>query len=249
MHGRVHVGCMRCIPSRAWHMHAHVVQVLTFPEPITPWNVAELRQAVINGPNVHPGANLVQVYTRVVHGRTCMRMLERAPHAPCHMPTCMPMCMRILSCAWARACRRRTVISSISQSSPHRSAPPLPSASSSLPTPTPRQHGSCSPMVVTHTMAAALESIMLDPTASARDALTHTRCTDSTPPRCKTRPRALPPTPPPRPPTWQRSTTDGDQLGRRPRRRRRPRLRCLASARPNPTPCAPPDSWHAAIGT
>ena len=35
-------------------------QVLTFPEPITPWNVAELREAVINGPTVHPGATMVQ---------------------------------------------------------------------------------------------------------------------------------------------------------------------------------------------
>ena len=35
-------------------------KVLTYPEPITPWNVAALRQAVINGPNVHPGATMVQ---------------------------------------------------------------------------------------------------------------------------------------------------------------------------------------------
>ncbi|XP_028403627.1 DNA-directed RNA polymerase I subunit RPA1-like isoform X2 [Dendronephthya gigantea] len=33
---------------------------LTYPQPVTPWNVKELRQAVINGPNVHPGANLVE---------------------------------------------------------------------------------------------------------------------------------------------------------------------------------------------
>ena len=33
---------------------------LTFPEPITPWNVATLRQAVINGPAIHPGATMVQ---------------------------------------------------------------------------------------------------------------------------------------------------------------------------------------------
>ncbi|XP_064604874.1 DNA-directed RNA polymerase I subunit RPA1-like [Liolophura sinensis] len=32
---------------------------LTYPEPVTPWNVQELRQAVINGPNVHPGAVFV----------------------------------------------------------------------------------------------------------------------------------------------------------------------------------------------
>uniref|UniRef100_G1QPY5 DNA-directed RNA polymerase subunit n=1 Tax=Nomascus leucogenys TaxID=61853 RepID=G1QPY5_NOMLE len=32
---------------------------LTYPQPVTPWNVQELRQAVINGPNVHPGASVV----------------------------------------------------------------------------------------------------------------------------------------------------------------------------------------------
>ncbi|XP_070563725.1 DNA-directed RNA polymerase I subunit RPA1-like [Ptychodera flava] len=33
---------------------------LTYPQPVTPWNVKELRQAVINGPNVHPGALIVE---------------------------------------------------------------------------------------------------------------------------------------------------------------------------------------------
>ena len=28
---------------------------LTYPQPVTHWNVNELRQAVINGPSVHPG--------------------------------------------------------------------------------------------------------------------------------------------------------------------------------------------------
>ena len=28
---------------------------LTYPQPVTPWNVHELRQMVINGPAVHPG--------------------------------------------------------------------------------------------------------------------------------------------------------------------------------------------------
>ena len=28
---------------------------LTFPQPVTPWNVHELRQAVINGPECYPG--------------------------------------------------------------------------------------------------------------------------------------------------------------------------------------------------
>ncbi|XP_066233877.1 DNA-directed RNA polymerase I subunit RPA1 isoform X2 [Saccopteryx leptura] len=32
---------------------------LTYPQPVTPWNVQELRQAVINGPNKHPGASMV----------------------------------------------------------------------------------------------------------------------------------------------------------------------------------------------
>ncbi|XP_036786951.2 DNA-directed RNA polymerase I subunit RPA1 isoform X2 [Manis pentadactyla] len=32
---------------------------LTYPQPVTPWNVQELRQAVINGPSVHPGASMV----------------------------------------------------------------------------------------------------------------------------------------------------------------------------------------------
>ncbi|KJE89112.1 RNA polymerase I largest subunit [Capsaspora owczarzaki ATCC 30864] len=33
---------------------------LTYPEPVTPWNFQELRDAVINGPEVHPGATHVQ---------------------------------------------------------------------------------------------------------------------------------------------------------------------------------------------
>ncbi|XP_051914727.1 DNA-directed RNA polymerase I subunit RPA1 [Hippocampus zosterae] len=32
---------------------------LTYPQPVTPWNVKELRQAVMNGPNIHPGATMV----------------------------------------------------------------------------------------------------------------------------------------------------------------------------------------------
>ena len=28
---------------------------LTYPEPVTPWNFQELKQAVLNGPNKHPG--------------------------------------------------------------------------------------------------------------------------------------------------------------------------------------------------
>lgn len=33
---------------------------LSYPEPVTPFNVATLRQAVINGPKIHPGANFVE---------------------------------------------------------------------------------------------------------------------------------------------------------------------------------------------
>jgi DNA-directed RNA polymerase I subunit RPA1 len=33
---------------------------LSYPEPVTPFNVAALRQAVINGPKIHPGANFVE---------------------------------------------------------------------------------------------------------------------------------------------------------------------------------------------
>lgn len=32
---------------------------LTYPQPVTPWNAQELRKAVVNGPNVHPGASMV----------------------------------------------------------------------------------------------------------------------------------------------------------------------------------------------
>ena len=35
-------------------------KTLTFPTLVTPWNAAALRQAVINGPSVHPGANFVE---------------------------------------------------------------------------------------------------------------------------------------------------------------------------------------------
>jgi DNA-directed RNA polymerase I subunit RPA1 len=30
---------------------------LTYPQPVNAWNVHELRQAVVNGPNVYPGMN------------------------------------------------------------------------------------------------------------------------------------------------------------------------------------------------
>uniref|UniRef100_A0A4Y0BEV1 DNA-directed RNA polymerase subunit n=1 Tax=Anopheles funestus TaxID=62324 RepID=A0A4Y0BEV1_ANOFN len=33
---------------------------LTYPVPVTPWNVAELRRWVLNGPDVYPGANMIE---------------------------------------------------------------------------------------------------------------------------------------------------------------------------------------------
>jgi DNA-directed RNA polymerase I subunit RPA1 len=36
-------------------------KTLTYPTPVTTHNAAALRQLVINGPHVHPGANFVQV--------------------------------------------------------------------------------------------------------------------------------------------------------------------------------------------
>lgn len=33
---------------------------LTYPEPVTEHNIHEMRQLVINGPNVYPGANFVE---------------------------------------------------------------------------------------------------------------------------------------------------------------------------------------------
>lgn len=34
---------------------------LTYPEPVTPWNVHVLRAAVLAGPSAHPGATHVEV--------------------------------------------------------------------------------------------------------------------------------------------------------------------------------------------
>nr|XP_014089551.1 DNA-directed RNA polymerase I subunit RPA1 [Bactrocera oleae] len=33
---------------------------LSYPVPVTPWNVTELRKMVMNGPDIHPGANYIQ---------------------------------------------------------------------------------------------------------------------------------------------------------------------------------------------
>ena len=37
-----------------------IAQKLTFPDPVTPWNVDKLRRAVINGPRTYPGASHVE---------------------------------------------------------------------------------------------------------------------------------------------------------------------------------------------
>ena len=45
---------------------------LTYRVPVTPWNVEELREMVINGPDVHPGAVFVETesgYRKLIDGR------------------------------------------------------------------------------------------------------------------------------------------------------------------------------------
>ena len=41
----------------------HVARILTFPERVFAHNIAILRKAILNGPDVHPGANAVQLPT------------------------------------------------------------------------------------------------------------------------------------------------------------------------------------------
>ena len=44
---------------------------LTYRVPVTPWNVEELREMVINGPDVHPGAVFVENedgYRKLING-------------------------------------------------------------------------------------------------------------------------------------------------------------------------------------
>lgn len=71
----------------------HFATTLTYPEPITPWNVAELRQAVINGCNIHPGANMVQEgsgeltdLSRKTYSQVRARAHTRAPLGPSGRP-------------------------------------------------------------------------------------------------------------------------------------------------------------------
>uniref|UniRef100_A0A182MWW7 DNA-directed RNA polymerase subunit n=1 Tax=Anopheles culicifacies TaxID=139723 RepID=A0A182MWW7_9DIPT len=39
---------------------ARFAKKLTYPVPVTPWNVADLRRLVLNGPDVYPGANMIE---------------------------------------------------------------------------------------------------------------------------------------------------------------------------------------------
>ncbi|XP_061175152.1 DNA-directed RNA polymerase I subunit RPA1-like [Saccostrea echinata] len=50
-----------CISTNEIGIPEVFAKKLTFPQPVTPWNVHELRQAVINGPNCYPGASLIEM--------------------------------------------------------------------------------------------------------------------------------------------------------------------------------------------
>uniref|UniRef100_A0A8C9ZH58 DNA-directed RNA polymerase subunit n=1 Tax=Sander lucioperca TaxID=283035 RepID=A0A8C9ZH58_SANLU len=69
---------------------------LTYPQPVTPWNVKELRQAVLNGPNVHPGASMVinEDGRRTILSSTSLAQREAVAKqllTPCPGPHKMPM--------------------------------------------------------------------------------------------------------------------------------------------------------------
>ncbi|KAM7388994.1 hypothetical protein PAMP_022994 [Pampus punctatissimus] len=69
---------------------------LTYPQPVTPWNVKELRQAVLNGPNVHPGASMVinEDGRRTILSATNLTQREAVAKqllTPCPGPHKMPM--------------------------------------------------------------------------------------------------------------------------------------------------------------
>lgn len=69
---------------------------LTYPQPVTPWNVKELRQAVLNGPNVHPGASMVinEDGRRTILSATNFAQREAVAKqllTPCPEPHKMPM--------------------------------------------------------------------------------------------------------------------------------------------------------------
>ncbi|KAI5481516.1 DNA-directed RNA polymerase I subunit RPA1 [Pseudohyphozyma bogoriensis] len=54
---------------------------LTFPEPVTAHNYSTLRQAVINGPNVHPGAAFIQMEDGNLISLDKLSEAERTAHA------------------------------------------------------------------------------------------------------------------------------------------------------------------------
>uniref|UniRef100_A0A3Q3FIR8 DNA-directed RNA polymerase subunit n=1 Tax=Labrus bergylta TaxID=56723 RepID=A0A3Q3FIR8_9LABR len=69
---------------------------LTYPQPVTPWNVKELRQAIINGPNVHPGACMVinEDGRRTILSASSLAQREAVAKqllTPCPGPQKMPM--------------------------------------------------------------------------------------------------------------------------------------------------------------
>ncbi|XP_034038228.1 DNA-directed RNA polymerase I subunit RPA1 isoform X2 [Thalassophryne amazonica] len=69
---------------------------LTYPQPVTPWNVKELRQAVLNGPNIHPGASMVisEDGKRTILSSTSFAQREAVAKqllTPCPGPQKMPM--------------------------------------------------------------------------------------------------------------------------------------------------------------
>lgn len=69
---------------------------LTYPQPVTPWNVKELRQAVLNGPSVHPGASMVINEDGRKTILSATNMAQRAAIAkqlltPCPEPHKMPI--------------------------------------------------------------------------------------------------------------------------------------------------------------
>eukprot|EP00644_Phytophthora_capsici_P003800 jgi/Phyca11/108224/e_gw1.15.640.1 len=39
----------------------HVAKTMTYPEKVTRYNIEKLRKCVVNGPNVHPGANIIRI--------------------------------------------------------------------------------------------------------------------------------------------------------------------------------------------
>ena len=47
---------------------------LTYPQPVTHWNVKELRQAVINGPKIHPGYEHDDSFSKVMKSTTWLHL-------------------------------------------------------------------------------------------------------------------------------------------------------------------------------